>query len=164
MRFKYTYKITYSSGRSRDGAKQVLTVEITQEQYNKIMEKVTQGYAISEILEMDNLIQEMKEQVRLLDRCENLDGSHRKIPLKKERNIAEIELLLPEEDVRKICKRKKSIETLNTTSEKMTIYRNDGSSVILRMEQGRVKIKDSRKNGMEMCMETDPFLDLIVSW
>ena len=40
----------------------------------------------------------------------------------------------------------------------------DGSYVILSTEQGRVKLEDSRKNGMAMLMDTDQFLNLVVRW
>ena len=40
----------------------------------------------------------------------------------------------------------------------------DGSYVILSTEHGRVKLEDSRKNGMAMLMDTDQFLNLVVRW
>ena len=48
----------------------------------------------------------MEEQVRFVDRWDNLDGSRRKTPLKKERDIAKIELLLPEDEIKRISKMK----------------------------------------------------------
>ena len=109
-------------------------------------------------------MKDMEEQVRFVDRWDNLDGSHRKTPLKKERDIAKIELLLPEDEIRRISKMKNPMEVLTRPSEQITLQRSDGSYVILSTEQGRVKLEDSRKNGMAMLMDTDQFLNLVVRW
>lgn len=51
------------------------------------------------------------------------------------------------------------------TVYKENIPRNsDGSSVIISTEQGRVRIKDSRKSGTEVLMDADQFLDMITRW
>ena len=102
----------------------------------------------------------MEEQVRFVDRWDNLDGSRRKTPLKKERDIAKIELLLPEDEIKRISKMKNPMEVLTRPSEQIS----DGSYVILSTEQGRVKLEDSRKNGMSMLMDTDQFLNLVIRW
>ena len=99
-----------------------------------------------------------------MDRWDNLDGFRRKTPLKKERDITKIELLLPEDEMKRIGKMKNPIEILTRPTEQMTLQRSDGSYVILSTEQGRVKLEDSRKNGMTMLMDTDQFLDLVVRW
>ena len=97
MRFNYTYRITYSSGQCCDRSREQLTIEITREQYGRIIEKVIKGCTISEVSGIEELVKDMEEQVRFVDRWDNLDGSHRKTPLKKERDIAKIELLMPED-------------------------------------------------------------------
>lgn len=56
------------------------------------------------------------------------------------------------------------IEILTRPTEQITLHRSDGSYVILSTEQGRVKLEDSRKNGMAMLMDTDQFLNLVVRW
>lgn len=112
MRFNYTYRITYGSGQCCDRSRQQLTIEITREQYGRIIEKVIQGCTISEVPGIEKLLKDMEEQVRFVDRWDNLDGSY----------------------------------------------------VILSTEQGRVKLEDSRKNGMAMLMDTDKFLNLVVRW
>lgn len=112
MRFNYTYRIIYGSGQCCDRSRQQLTREITREQYGRIMEKVIQGCTISEVPGIEELVKDMEEQVRFVDRWDNLDGSY----------------------------------------------------VILSTEQGRVKLEDSRKNGMAMLMDTDQFLNLVVRW
>ena len=43
MRFDYTYKITYASGQFYDRWKIQLSVEVTEEQYRKIIENLLQG-------------------------------------------------------------------------------------------------------------------------
>lgn len=164
MRFNYTYRITYGSGQYCDRSRQQLTIEITREQYGRIIEKVIQGCTINEVPGIEEVVKDMEEQVRFVDRWDNLDGSHRKTPLKKERDIAKIELLLPEDEIRRISKMKNPVELLTKPSEQITLQRSDGSYVILSTEQGRVKLEDSRKNGMTMLMDTDQFLNLVVRW
>lgn len=164
MRFNYTYRITYGSGQYCDRSRQQLTIEITQEQYGRIIEKVIQGCTISEVPGIETLVKDMEEQVHFVDRWDNLDGSHRKTPLKKERDIAKIELLLLEDEIKRISKMKNPMEVLTRPSEQITLLRSDGSYVILSTEQGRVKLEDSRKKGMAMLMDTDQFLNLVVRW
>lgn len=164
MRFNYTYRIIYGSGQCCDRSRQQLTIEITREQYGRIIEKVTQGCTINEVPGIEELVKDMEEQVRFVDRWDNLDGTHRKTLLKKERDIAKIELLLPEDEIRRISKMKNPAELLTKPSEQITLQRSDGSHVILSTEQGRVKLEDSRKNGMAMLMDTDQFLNLVVRW
>ena len=66
--------------------------------------------------------------------------------------------------MKRISKMKKPIEILTRPTEQITLQRSDGSYVILSTEQGRVKLEDSRKNGMAMLMDTDQFLNLVVRW
>lgn len=49
MRFNYTYRIIYGSGQCCDRSRQQLTIEITREQYGRIIEKVIQGCTINEV-------------------------------------------------------------------------------------------------------------------
>lgn len=49
MRFHYTYRITYGSGQCCDRSREQLTIEITREQYGRIIEKVIQGCTINEV-------------------------------------------------------------------------------------------------------------------
>ena len=56
------------------------------------------------------------------------------------------------------------MEILTRPTEQRTLHRSDGSYVILITEKGRVKLEDSRKNGMAMLMDTDQFLNLTVRW
>ena len=77
---------------------------------------------------------------------------------------SKIELLMPEDEIRRIGKMKNPMEILTRPTEQITLHRSDGSYVVLSTEQGRVKLEDSRKNGMAMLMDTDQFLNLVVRW
>ena len=66
--------------------------------------------------------------------------------------------------MKRISKMKNPIEILTRPTEQITLQRSDGSYVIFSTEQGRVKLEDSRKNGMAMLMDTDQFLNLVVRW
>lgn len=165
MRFNYTYKITYASGQCYDRWKSQLNIEVTEEQYRKIIENLLQGRTLSESMGIDEVLREMENDVRYIDRWNNLDGTSRITPLKKERNIARIELRIPEDEERRIRKMKNPLKTLTQPINQIEIQRNsDGSSVIISTEQGRVRIKDSRKSGTEVLMDADQFLDMITRW
>lgn len=60
---------------------------------------------------------------------------------------------------------KNPLKTLTQPINQLEIPRNsDDSSVIISTEQGRVRIKDSRKSGTEVLMDADQFLDMITRW
>ena len=165
MRFNYTYKITYASGQCYDRWKSQLNVDVTEEQYRKIIENLLQGRTLSESLGIDELLREMENDVRYIDRWNNLDGSSRRTPLKKEREIARIELRIPEDEEHRIRKMKDPLKTLTQPIKQLEIPRNsDNSTVIISTEQGKVRIKDSRKSGTEVLMDADQFLDMIIRW
>ena len=67
MRFNYTYRITYGSGQYCDRSRQQLTIEITQEQYGRIIEKVIQGCTINDVPGLEKVVKDMAEQVRFVD-------------------------------------------------------------------------------------------------
>jgi hypothetical protein len=59
----------------------------------------------------------------------------------------------------------KNPEAVFSGAEKhVTIYRNDGSSVTIRTENGMVRVKDSRGNSSNYMMENDWFLEKITHW
>ena len=68
--------------------------------------------------------------------------------LKKKRAISKLEFFIPEYEYRRLKKMKDPIETLERPVEHMTVYRNDGSSVTLTAENGRVSIVDSREKNV----------------
>ena len=90
----------------------------------------------------------MTENVEFVDRFMNKNGSLRKTPLKKKRAISKLEFFIPEYEYRRLKKMKDPIETLERPVEHMTVYRNDGSSVTLTAENGRVSIVDSREKNV----------------
>ena len=56
MRFNYTYRIIYGSEQCCDRSREQLTIEITREQYGRIIEKVKQGCTISEVPGIEELV------------------------------------------------------------------------------------------------------------
>ena len=65
-------------------------------------------------------------------------------------------------EYRRLKKMKNPIETLERPVEHMTVYRNDGSSVILTAENGRVSIVDSREKNVRHIIEADYFVSKIL--
>ena len=99
----------------------------------------------------------MTENVEFADRFMNKNGSLRKTPLKKKRAISKLEY-----EYRRLKKMKDPIETLERPVEHMTVYRNDGSSVTLTAENGRVSIVDSREKNVRHIIEADYFISKIL--
>ena len=64
--------------------------------------------------------------------------------------------------MKRIKKMKNPIETLECPVEHMTVYRNDGSSVTLTAENGRVSIVDSREKNVRHIIEADYFVSKIL--
>ena len=147
LNFNYCYKITYESGETYDRRRNELSVEISKEDYKKIITGVLQERPIEQIEGISDVIDKMTENVEFADRFMNKNGSLRKTPLKKKRAIS---------------KMKNPIETLERPVEHMTVYRNDGSSVTLTAENGRVSIVDSREKNVKHIIEADHFISKIL--
>ena len=114
------------------------------------------------IIRISDVIDKMTENVEFADRFMNKNGSLRKTPLKKKRAISKLEFFIPEYEYRRLKKMKDPIETLERPVEHMTVYRNDGSSVTLTAENGRVSIVDSREKNVKHIIEADHFISKIL--
>ena len=162
LNFNYCYKITYESGETYDRRRNELSVEISKEDYKKIITGVLQERPIDQIEGISDVIDKMTENVEFADRFMNKNGSLRKTPLKKKRAISKLEFFIPEYEYRRLKKMKDPIETLERPVEHMTVYRNDGSSVTLTAENGRVSIVDSREKNVRHIIEADYFVSKIL--
>ena len=138
------------------------SVEISKEDYKKIITGVLQERPIDQIEGISDVIDKMTENVEFADRFMNKNGSLRKTPLKKKRAISKLEFFIPEYEYRRLKKMKDPIETLERPVEHMTVYRNDGSSVTLTAENGRVSIVDSREKNVRHIIEADYFVSKIL--
>ena len=114
------------------------------------------------LFRISDVIDKMTENVEFADRFMNKNGSLRKTPLKKKRAISKLEFFIPEYEYRRLKKMKNPIETLERPVEHMTVYRNDGSSVTLTAENGRVSIVDSREKNVRHIIEADHFISKIL--
>lgn len=83
LNFNYCYKITYESGETYDRRRNELSVEISKEDYKKIITGVLQERPIDQIEGISDVIDKMTENVEFVDRFMNKNGSLRKTPLKK---------------------------------------------------------------------------------
>lgn len=162
MHLNFTYRITYADGQSYDRNRQTLVANVTDEEYRYIMLEAAKGKALSEIDDIDRVRAEMKEAVLFIDRWTNMNGSERKEPLKKDRDIAQIEYFLTSDAYAELAKMKDPEAVFARPSETMTVYRNDGSSVTLTTEYGKTYIKDSREKNRTSILENDYFLNRIM--
>jgi hypothetical protein len=90
-----------------------------------------------------------------------MNGSQRNKPLKKARNISDLEFFLTMSDYKRFKKMDNPAEMLDRPEDHMTIYRNDGSSVLISCEFGQVKVVDSRKPTTSIIYEADYFLSIV---
>ena len=161
MDFQFQYRITYENGQFYDRP-HVMTVQITMDEYKKIVLGVLEGKRIEEIDNISETIQKMTEIVQYIDSWSNMNGSQRTTRLKKARVISELEFFLPMWEYKRLEKIQNPKETFERPEEHMTIYRNDGSSVMISYEYGQVKVTDSRNHGSYKVHEADYFLSNIV--
>ena len=77
MNFNYCYKITYESGETYDRRRNELSVEISKEDYKKIITGVLQERPIDQIEGISDVIDKMTENVEFADRFMNKNGSLR---------------------------------------------------------------------------------------
>lgn len=161
MDFNFQYRITYASGQFYDRP-HVMTVQITKDEYKRIVLGVLEGKRIEEIDNISETIKKMTEIVQYIDSWINMNGSQRTTRLKKARVISEIEFFLPMSEYKRLEKIQNPVEFFERPEEHMTIYRNDGSGVMISYECGQVKVTDSRNPGSCIVREADYFLSTIV--
>lgn len=161
MDFQFQYRITYENGQFYDRP-HVMTVQITMDEYKKIVLGVLEGKRVEEIDNISETIEKMTEIVQYIDSWINMNGSQRTTRLKKARVISELEFFLPMSDYKRLKKIQNPREVFERPEEHMTIYRNDGSSVMISCEYGQVKVTDLRNPGSYKVREADYFLSTIV--
>lgn len=161
MDFQFQYRITYENGQFYDRP-HVMTVQITMDGYKKIVLGVLEGKRIEEIDDISETIEKMTEIVHYIDRWINMNGSQRTTPLKKARIISGLEFFIPMSDYKRLKNMQNPKEVFERPEEHMTIYRNDGSSVMIRYEYGQVKVTDSRNPCSCKICEADYFISTIV--
>ena len=130
-------------------------MKVTREEYRLIIAGAAQGRSLEETEGIDDVLSRMKENVEFIDKWTNLNGSLRKAPMKKQREIEKMELFLTDEDLRKIRSMPDPLASFDRPEEHMTVYRSDGSSVSIRSEFGTVQITDTRKKGTIISMDAE---------
>ncbi len=161
MEFQFQYRITYGNGQFYDRP-HVMTVQISMDEYKKIILGVLEGKRIEKIDDISEAIEKMTEMVHYIDRWINMNGSQRTMPLKKARIISELEFFIPMSEYKRLKNMQNPIEVFERPAENMTIYRNDGSSVMIKYEYGKVEIIDSRNPCSSIIREADYFISAIV--
>ena len=79
LNFNYCYKITYESGETYDRRRNELSVEISKEDYKKIITGVLQERPIEQIEGISDVIDKMTENVEFADRFMNKNNENRSI-------------------------------------------------------------------------------------
>lgn len=161
MDFQFQYRITYENGQFYHRP-HVMTIQITTDEYKKIVLGVLEGKRIEEIDNISETLKKMTETVQNIDSWINMNGSQRTTCLKKARIISELEFFLPMSEYKRLEKIQNPREVFERPEEHMTIYRNDGSSVRISCEYGLIRVTDSRNPCSHIIREADYFLSTIV--
>jgi len=156
-----TFKVIYESGKIVD-RERYLPVEVSDEDYRKIVEGTSKGLDLGEIDGIEEAINNMKQRVIEIDCYYDLNGKLMNKPLKKPRRIADIEVRLPKRDAKRIMSMKDPLQELDRQAESMKIYRSDGSFVTIKYEFGQVIVEDSRNKGGRYMMNSDDFVRRIL--
>ncbi|SDH58892.1 hypothetical protein SAMN05421493_10257 [Pseudobutyrivibrio sp. 49] len=169
MRLNYTYSIKYENGKTykQNPDKEQMGIEVTTDEYRKVVEGVLSGEAITNIQGVSELLARMSDDVLFADRFKNTDGSSRTKGLKKPRNITEIEFYMIDSEIQALKEMNNPLSILENQPEEMKIYRDDGSYVSIKSELGKVYIKSSKSGAGAMSMDIDTFLwklDLPMGW
>jgi hypothetical protein len=139
-----------------------LGIKLSKEDYRRIMLDILDGKSFDEIDGIDEIKAQMTEDVMFSDCWFERNGKMRSKPLKKEREIENISFDLTEDEYSRIKKMKDPKAVYSRPEEHMTIYRNDGSSVTISTENGKVIMSDSRTSSYVCIMENDHFLDRLL--
>lgn len=161
MYLEFQCRITYENGQSYD-RNNLFSVGVSKEEYKTVMLGVIKGIPIKEIPGIDDVISRMTEKVQDMDSYINLDGSYRTTRLKKPRAISEMEFTLPSSEYHRIMKMADPEAVFDRPEEHMTLYRNDGSSVNLSSENGKITIRDSRNKTSHTIMDVEHFISHII--
>ena len=116
-----------------------------------------QGRSLRETEALSEYIPGMREDVIYGDRFVNLDGSYRKVALKRPRDILGVEFFMADDDAARIKKMKNPLEVLCHSEEEMTVYRSDGSAVRIRSFFGEVEITDINRRETHI-LSSDEFI------
>jgi len=162
MTIHFHYKITYSTGKTCMIDRIELAAIIPDEEYKTIIRGIADGRQLSEIEGIDQSITAMTESVHSMDSYIDTNGKFRDTPLKKRRTITALEFFLPEREVQNIRRMKDPVENLTRPEQKMTVYRNDGSSVGFVYKNGEVTFSDSKDRGVIHRMKADAFLSRVI--
>ena len=160
MKFEYRYRISYANGKIYD-SKDSLFVDVTKEQYNKIVLEMISGKSFSDIQGIDDIKAKMIEDIEFVDRFTNLDGTNRKAALKKCRPYTDIEVYIPDREYKRLKSINNLEEFLSRPEEHMTIYRSDGSYITISVENGLVKVIDSKYRHQTTIRKADDFIGVI---
>lgn len=156
MTFNYKYRITYGNGRTYDHENILMCVEITEEEYKRILRGIKDGYTLNDAPGIEDVRERMREDIITYDPWRKLDGAIREQKLTTPREIREIDLYLEEREVRRIRAIADIDGDVERPEQKMTIYRTDGSYVELVYKMGKVQVADSKKSGY-MVLGADQF-------
>ena len=158
MQFHFQYRIWYSEDEIYLERKFEPCVEITEEDYRKILIGVNAGMELKDITGIDDALQKMRDCVLQIDRWKNKDGTDRKMPLKKPRNVYMIEYFLTGQDLIWVLGAKDIEEELNRPETSMRIYSHDGIPVLIKYQHGRIYVTEGT---ITMILDVNEFLNRI---
>lgn len=161
MQFYFIYRIWYDdSGPAYQSDTFQPCVEITDEDYIKILTGVRAGKEIRNLKGINDALEKMQEAVLWSDRWRNRDGSERSVPLQKTRHVQLIEYFLTQKDQTKVLRMQDPAKELNRPEDTMTIFRSDGTPVLLTYKHGEITVKEKTQT---ITWDAEEFLNKIES-
>ena len=158
MQFSFIYRIWYTEDEIYQNKTFIPCVEITDYEYQKILQGVASGLEIKDIPGIESALQKMRDRVLMIDQSLNKDGSERKTPLKKPRNFHRIEYFLTDTDLRLLHRSKDLSAELHRPADSMSFYRHNGSPVKITYQYGRVTVTESDRT---IILDADDFISRI---
>lgn len=156
----YSCEVTYENGKVRPkGDYAASCVEVTDEEYIKIVKGISEGKTLTDISGIDEVIKRMQDNVIRSDPYMNLNGTYRDQALKTPRKIKNMDIELDKQFVRHVRTLSDPVREMMRPEQVMTVYRSDGSFVELHYRRGEIEYMDSRKKGTKAIITAKSFLN-----
>lgn len=156
MNLYIDYTITYENSEIRS-SKSPAIVNLTLEQYCRLVRAVKASPKLEDRTEIADIISEMENTVRWVDRWCSKNGALLSAPQKRPRKIAHIAFHLEQRALDRMLKY--PAELLDRPEESATIVKSNGETCTIQSWFGEVQI---RRGNTVSIFDTDTFLDRIL--
>ena len=161
MNMTFNYRVTFKNGVVAE-RNEITSVALTGEELKTVVKGLADGCALTSIPGIESVLEKMRLLVEDYELHMSIIGVFRDRPLKRPREITNIEYSLPKWQQQKLIGFRDHMDYLDKPEESMVIYRADGSYVTIKSYLGEVHLTDSRQKTSTRCMSVDRFLSRII--